>query len=153
MQRIGHITKALEGVLEDANYMSSRLEAQEERLRNLRSHFESREHFGGLNECVKSNDANTRFEELRSALEEERRQRIDHHERIELLSAGLERQGRACEDLRSVHGQLLRAARDAEPGELGDVLTLATDIDLAAAVEDCVARVSEHEVRLEASDG
>eukprot|EP00928_Gymnodinium_smaydae_P025331 TRINITY_DN20213_c0_g3_i2.p1 TRINITY_DN20213_c0_g3~~TRINITY_DN20213_c0_g3_i2.p1 ORF type:complete len:1148 (+),score=313.11 TRINITY_DN20213_c0_g3_i2:95-3445(+) len=115
----------VEKVLADYHDVHAKLEAQEERLRGLRTLMEAREeHWRTLGERLERHDWEGRLEQLRQSQQQEARHRSEHQEHLQLITRRLEHQEQSHEQLQKTHQELFArgsASRDVSTAVSSDL--------------------------------
>lgn len=144
----------------DAQDMLSRVEAQEERLRSLRTLIDTKEEHFRTNKFDRQ-DWEARCRELQALTLELDKQRVDHSERLELVQKRLEHHEKAheevCDHLRRLGERSYFAMGDgaaADGGEGASSVARAVGVsgleDLTVlSLEECTARLGAAEEKLE----
>merc|ERR1719198_1913169 len=97
-QQLGDISEKLERVSQDTYDSHARLEMHEERLKVLRLRVENKEeHYRVLSERVERADWENRFEQTRQSLQEVSKEKLEDHEKIELIIKRLDYQDQVHE--------------------------------------------------------
>eukprot|EP00928_Gymnodinium_smaydae_P020736 TRINITY_DN1801_c1_g1_i2.p1 TRINITY_DN1801_c1_g1~~TRINITY_DN1801_c1_g1_i2.p1 ORF type:complete len:1329 (+),score=419.28 TRINITY_DN1801_c1_g1_i2:109-3987(+) len=130
-------------IVDDSHDIHARLEAQEERLRSMRTLMDAREeHWKAIGERLERHDWDGRLEQMRQQQQEESRHRLEHHEKLQLVVRKLEDAEQAHEDLRNSHQELLRAGVAHGAGGPADA-------GMQGELEDVDVRFQELSVRLD----
>lgn len=104
-RRVGDVMGRMEQLHQDTREAHGKLAAQEEMHRTNRTLLEAaEERIRDLHNRLDRTDYDGRMDQLRQATQDEQRQRLDHHERLEILAKKIESQEQAHEEL--LHAQL-----------------------------------------------
>lgn len=154
--RMSDASQKLDRWQHESHDVHARLEAQEERLKSLRTLVETKEeHYRWLSDRVERTDWEGRFKELKSQLHDLEQHRLGSDETLKLAQQKVDRQEDAHEalanQLRRLHDKGvfleddLRTCADGACQEL-----VGNQQDLPTQVMECVDRLNESEKRLEA---
>jgi len=141
------ICQKLDYTQKEAHDVHARLEAQEERLRSLRTAHELKEqHFNHLNNKVERTDWDAKFREVQNQLADMHQQKTSHAEKLEVLSQQLGMHEAAHDEFREhvgkIRGQLSGLGNGKAPADTG----LEQDVSVLAQ------RLEEAELRLDQVD-
>jgi len=168
--RIADVERKVDNLLSEFPAIHARGEAQEERLRTLRTLHDARDdHHRRLNERIEGSDWDGRLRELQRTVEDRGRKTAEHQEQIELMAHQLKRHEQAHEDvgseLRRLHHVARGSAGDLEssmpPASTRNTDGRCVDADAAdrshsesavdSQVESCLARMRDIEGRIDAT--
>lgn len=115
-ERINDLTGEVHQVTGDTQDMHTRLTAQEERLRHLRTHFDTREdQFRVISEWAQKGEYSAgTIENLRSQLDSEKTLSLEHSERLELLEKRADTWDASQDELRETIVRFGRISRNPE---------------------------------------
>mmetsp|Transcript_74171 Transcript_74171/g.146957 ORF Transcript_74171/g.146957 Transcript_74171/m.146957 type:complete len:350 (-) Transcript_74171:57-1106(-) len=134
-KQLGDMVEKVNHVVQDSFDTHSRLAAQEEQVRALRTLTDSREeHWRSLSEQVERIDWNSKLENMRHSIQEESTRRLQQNEEIRILVQKVDQQESVQEQLRIQCNQL------------------SADNSFVMAVEECRARIEETEVKMAAME-
>eukprot|EP00440_Ansanella_granifera_P075573 gb/GFBE01082008.1/.p1 GENE.gb/GFBE01082008.1/~~gb/GFBE01082008.1/.p1 ORF type:complete len:568 (+),score=125.24 gb/GFBE01082008.1/:1-1704(+) len=162
--RVSDATTRLEHWTQESHDIHARLEAQEERLKSLRTLIETKEeHYRWLSDRVERTDWEGRFKEIQSQVHDLEQYRVGHGEQLKLVQQKHERQEEAQEALNDQFRRLQDRGFAAGVGADGDFAGLSAVhaveevqaavngvVLLPEQVKDCSERLSKAEARLEA---
>mmetsp|Transcript_37649 Transcript_37649/g.69549 ORF Transcript_37649/g.69549 Transcript_37649/m.69549 type:complete len:504 (-) Transcript_37649:63-1574(-) len=135
-QRLLDLIVQLDQTREGSSELHSSTMKQGIELKTLRTMVTARdEQIRRLSERTEGNDLEAKIEQVRRALQEDRQQKADQSEKVEVFMRKLEFQEQAFEELRSRHSQILRQQHRVDPVADG-------------TLEECLFRVSQCEEQL-----
>eukprot|EP00933_Yihiella_yeosuensis_P068268 TRINITY_DN7371_c0_g1_i2.p1 TRINITY_DN7371_c0_g1~~TRINITY_DN7371_c0_g1_i2.p1 ORF type:complete len:826 (-),score=201.67 TRINITY_DN7371_c0_g1_i2:101-2386(-) len=155
-QRVEDISESLNRVLQDNHEAHARLASTEEQMKTVRTLFQTREDsIRSMIEKVEHGDWDTKLEHIKQALQDDRKQRLENMERVEILSKRVDYQEQALESRLNAH-DVPRTSPDSEDvnrriGEMQGVLerfgseieVLQLNSDLAPRVSSLVSQIKE----------
>jgi len=169
-RRMGDMMEKVERVVQDSIDLHQSSKQHEVQLSSLRTHLETREEqMRKLTERVETSDTESRLDQFRRNLDDDRAEKVVSLEKIELMRRRIDDQELSFEGLRSRHDQLLHGALELTPMELSPAGTAEVLIDSlglslvgqravehaenGSTMEDYVTRLSSAEARLATIDG
>eukprot|EP00443_Scrippsiella_acuminata_P130702 CAMPEP_0115616104 /NCGR_PEP_ID=MMETSP0272-20121206/22962_1 /TAXON_ID=71861 /ORGANISM="Scrippsiella trochoidea, Strain CCMP3099" /LENGTH=573 /DNA_ID=CAMNT_0003052029 /DNA_START=112 /DNA_END=1830 /DNA_ORIENTATION=- len=166
--KLAELQHKLEMTLKDSQEVQTRVEAQEERLRSLRTLMDTKdEHYRNIK--FDRQEWESRSKELHSLTQDLEKHRVDHNERLEVYQRRFEHHEKTQEDISDQLRRLQERSYfnlaeatappegdiglgDTTDGAVANVAAVGFDIASHPLMQDCMARLGNSEQRIDYLD-
>mmetsp|Transcript_74057 Transcript_74057/g.176339 ORF Transcript_74057/g.176339 Transcript_74057/m.176339 type:complete len:561 (+) Transcript_74057:77-1759(+) len=157
--RVSDIAAQVETLMAESHETHGRVEAQEERLRTMRTLFDTKEeHYRWLKDKVEGADYEGKLKEMHGQMTAANQMKAEAHEMVTLLHKKVEALEQNHDDFKDLVGRKLFSSQvmDFPAGRADNLPTAAVVLppgDLPLEVRDCVQKVTDLEQKLEVIGG